>query len=102
MYATCYDVYAMKTVSARELRENLAEYLRRLEKGERFTLTRRGKPVGRLEPAEPESGADAWLWKMVREGKASWSGKKFNPAMPTVKLKGEGPTASEMIIEDRG
>lgn len=92
----------MTDVSARELRNNLANYLSRLERGERFTVTRRGRPVGRLEPPEPESDPDAWLWKMVREGRASWSGKKFNPAMPTVRLRGEGPTLSEMIIEDRG
>ena len=93
----------MTTVSARELRNNLAKYLNLLEQGERLTLTRRGKVLGTIEPtSEPEADADAWLWKMVREGKASWSGKKFNPAPPTVKLRGDGPTGSEMIIEDRG
>jgi prevent-host-death family protein len=91
----------MTEVSVRELRNNLPRYLRRLEAGERFTVTRRGKPVGRLEPPERASD-DAWLWKMVREGKASWSGKKFNPAPPKYRLKGEGPTLSEMIIEGRG
>lgn len=66
-------------------------------------MTRRGKPVATIEPCGmPEKDSDAWLWKAVREGKISWSGKKFNPKMPTVKLKGEGPTISEMIIEDRG
>lgn len=93
----------MAEVSVRELRNNLTRYLRRIERGERVTVTRRGKPVAVIEPCrEAESDADAWLWRMVREGKASWSGKKFRPAMPTVKLKGEGPTISEMIIEDRG
>jgi prevent-host-death family protein len=92
----------MAEVSIRELRNNLTRYIRRLESGERFTVTRRGKVVGRLEPATHESDEDAWLWKMVREGKASWSGKKFRPGAPTVRLKGKGPTASEMIIEDRG
>ena len=95
-------MYTMTEVNVRELRNNLPRYLRRLESGERFTVTRRGKVVGRLEPPELESDDDAWLWKMVREGKASWSGKKLSPEMPTVRLKGEGPTLSEMIIEDRG
>jgi len=93
----------MTVVSARELRANLSQYLRRLEGGERFTLTRRGKVLGTIEPkAAAESDADAAIWKMVREGRASWSGKKFTPPKRTFKLKGEGPTLSEMILEDRG
>lgn len=93
----------MTEVSVRELRNNLTGYLRRIEQGERVTVTRRGKPVATLQPiAKPDSDVDAALWQMVREGKASWSGKKFEPPKRTFKLKGEGPTLSEMIIEDRG
>ena len=93
----------MTEVSVRELRSNLTGYLRRIERGERVTVTRRGKPVATLEPiAKPVSDVDAALWKMVREGKASWSGGKPKFDMPRIRLKGEGPTASEMIIEDRG
>ena len=96
-------MYTMTVVSARELRANLSQYLRRLEGGERFTVTRRGKVLGTIEPqAAAESDADAAIWKMVREGKASWSGKKFVPPTKRVKLKGKGPTLSEMILEDRG
>jgi prevent-host-death family protein len=92
----------MADVSVRELRNNLSEYLRRVERGESVSVTRRGKRIATINPQpDAEKDPDAWLWKMVREGKASWSGKKFNPKMPTVRLKGEGPTASEMIIEDR-
>jgi prevent-host-death family protein len=93
----------MTEVSVREFRNNLTKYLRRAENGESLTVTRRGKPVVDIKPrAKTDQDPDAWLWKMVREGKASWSGKKFNPAPPTVKLRGDGPTGSEMIIEDRG
>ena len=96
-------MYTMTEVSVRELRNNLSQYLRRLEHGERFAVTRRGKVVGTLEPtAAPMSDAQAALWQMVREGKASWSGKKFTPAEPRIRMRGEGPTLSEMIIEDRG
>jgi prevent-host-death family protein len=99
----CYDVYTMAEVSVRELRNNLTGYLRRIEQGESVTVTRRGKPVATLEPvAQPVSDVDAAIWKMVREGKAMWSGKKFELPKRTFKLKGKGPTLSEMIIEDRG
>jgi prevent-host-death family protein len=93
----------MIEVSMRELRNNLTKYVRRVENGERLTITRRGKAVATIEPrAGSDEDPDAWLWKAVREGKMSWSGKKFNPKMPTVRMKGDGPTASEMIIEGRG
>ena len=93
----------MTTVTARELRNNLAKYLNLLEQGERLTLTRRGKVLGTIEPQRAvESDVDAAIWKMVREGKASWSGKKFTPPEKGVPLIGRGPAPSEMIIEDRG
>jgi len=96
-------VYTMTEVSVRELRSNLTGYLRRIEQGERVTVTRRGKPVATLEPiAKPASDVDAALWKMVREGKASWSGGKPEFAEPRIRMRGKGPTLSEMIIEDRG
>ena len=93
----------MTEVSIRDLRNNLTRYLRRVECGERVTVTRRGKPIATIQPeTQAESDVDAALWKMVREGKASWRGGKPKFDMPTIRLKGEGPTASEMIIEDRG
>lgn len=93
----------MTEVSVRELRNNLSEYLRRVERGEVVAVTRRGKRIATLKP-EDESGSDvdAALWRMVREGKASWSGGKPKFAGPRIRLRGEGPTASEMILEDRG
>lgn len=93
----------MTEVSVRELRNNLTRYLRRIEQGERVTVTRRGKPVATIEPC-PGQGNDlgAAIWQMVREGKASWSGKSFVPPEKGVPLIGEGQTPSEMIIEDRG
>jgi antitoxin (DNA-binding transcriptional repressor) of toxin-antitoxin stability system len=96
-------VYTVTKVSIRELRNNLSEYLRKAERGESVGVTRRGKLIATIRAErEVEEDPDAWLWKAVREGKISWSGKKFRPGMPTVRLKGEGPNASEMIIEDRG
>ena len=93
----------MTEVSVRELRNNLTRYLRRIEQGERVTVTRRGKPVATIEPCSSQGNdLDAAIWQMVREGKASWSGRQFEPPKRTFKLKGEGPTLSEMIIEDRG
>jgi len=90
----------MKEVSVRELKNKLSECLRRVEDGEEITVTRRGKQVVRLS-AIKRNDEDADLWKMVEEGVASWSGEKFVPPARGVPMIGEGPTVSEMLIEDR-
>jgi len=92
----------MTEVSIRDLRNNLTRYLRRVECGERVTVTRRGKPIATIQAeAKTEGDADAALWKMVREGKLIWSGQKFEGPKKRIALRGEGPTMSEMILEDR-
>lgn len=45
-------------VASRELRNDTAGLLRRVEEGERIVITRRGKPVADLIPHEEES---RWL-----------------------------------------
>ena len=44
----------MKTVGTYELKGNLSKLLERVERGERFTITRRGKPIAVLIPPAPE------------------------------------------------
>ena len=41
----------MTTIPQKELRNNIAEVLRRAEAGEEFTITVAGRPVARLGPA---------------------------------------------------
>src|SRR5207245_3374534 len=42
----------MPTIPQKELRNNVADILRRAEAGEEFTITVAGRPVARLGPAE--------------------------------------------------
>ena len=42
----------MSTVGSYEAKTHLAELLERVEKGERFTITKRGRPVAMLVPVE--------------------------------------------------
>ena len=49
-------------VGVRELRQNLSVYLRRVQAGERFDVTERGRLVGRLLP--PTTGVQ-WLDQLV-------------------------------------
>jgi prevent-host-death family protein len=91
----------MTEVGIRELKRNLSEYISRTQRGERIVVTRRGQPAAVLIPAVPRNKTEEAIWRMVEEGLASWSGKKFVPPKRRIKLRGEGPTIAEMIIEDR-
>jgi prevent-host-death family protein len=93
----------MIEVSIRELKSHLSAHLRRLEQGETITVTRRGKPVALISPAEPaEDELTRKMRELVARGVISWSGQK--PLIPKkrIRLIGAGPTMSEMVIADRG
>jgi prevent-host-death family protein len=87
----------MTSVSITELKAHLAEYLRRVQDGERFHVTVRGKEVADILPADPVRAA---LWRMVESGQASWSGGK--PAVPTDLPVNTGRLLSDIVLEDRG
>lgn len=88
----------MENIGVRELKAQLSRQLKRVQRGSRLTITDRGKPIAVLSPAEPQADA-AWAWRMVAEGKASWSGGKPRGLTPPV--SGQGKPTSEMVIEDR-
>ena len=52
------DFNNMKTVTMLEFRRDAEGVLRRVARGERFVLSRRGKPAARLEPLEVPTTAD--------------------------------------------
>ena len=85
------------TVSITELKAHLAEYLRRVQGGERFHVTSRGREVADLAPADPIRAA---LWRMVEDGEASWNGGK--PVVPRDLPINTGPLLSDIVLEDRG
>jgi len=99
-----YNVTTMTEVGVRELKARLTEYLRRAEAGEEIAVTRRGKRVAVLR-AEAKGGrvrtTEEKLLELRDRGLIQWSGKKFVPSGEPIPLRGEGPTASEMVIEDR-
>lgn len=101
-----YNVATMTEVSVREFKNKLAAYLRRAEEGEEIAVTRRGKRIVVLrsstngDEARPKALEEKLLDLQAR-GIISWSGKKFVPPKKGIPLRGDGPTASEMIIQDR-
>jgi len=87
-----------RTVGIRELKAHLSSCLRRVKAGETFIISERGKPIGRIYPIE-KSLRDQ-LDEGVRSRKWSWSGKRWTPSTPKVKLKGN-KLLSDLLLEDR-
>lgn len=58
----------MATIPQKELRNNVADVLRRAEAGEEFTITVSGRPVAELGPAHTRQWVDTAslqdLWKL--------------------------------------
>lgn len=60
----------MTTIPQKELRNNVAEVLRRAEAGEEFTVTVAGRPVARLGPADKRRWVSGAALRAVFEGPA--------------------------------
>ena len=88
----------MTRVGVRELRDNLSEYLRRVQEGELFVITDRGRPIGELGPAVAGRNVER-ARALVREGVATWNGGKPKglPRAPQPKAG----LVSDAVVEDR-
>lgn len=65
-------------IASRELRNDTAGLLRRVEAGETVVITRRGKPVADLIPHRPESGrgltpAEVVEIREIASGDPTWA-----------------------------
>lgn len=93
-------------VSIREFNSNLSKFLRRAHAGETVMVTRRDQPfVETMAPGtmgRPNPPGDLKRSLEAIPG-VSWSGLSHHDLAPPapVKLTGEGPTASEMVLEGR-
>jgi prevent-host-death family protein len=89
--------------SIREMKNRLSQYIKRVRAGREVVITDRGKPVARLVPVGPEVSEEADIvartlalpW--VRPGK----GGKPKGSRKGVALRGKGPTAAEIVLQDR-
>ena len=88
----------MARVGIKNLKDHLSAYLRRVRKGERVLITDRGKTVAALSRVDEAAERD-WVWAMVEEGLASWSGGK--PVGCPRPPKPRGRSASAVVLEDR-
>ncbi len=87
-------------VGVRELRAHLSAYLRRVVRGESVIVgDRRRNPIARLVPIE-RTAEDEWLDQLAARGAVFPPTKPF--AFPkSIRLKGKGKLASEIVLEDR-
>ncbi|MCC6500647.1 MAG: type II toxin-antitoxin system prevent-host-death family antitoxin [Anaerolineales bacterium] len=86
------------TVGARELKNNLSQYLRRVKEGEIILITERGKAIGQIMPV-PET-LEEKMKALAAAGIVEWSGKKLKPRKPTIVNRGP-KLASEIVSEGR-
>jgi prevent-host-death family protein len=87
-------------VGVRELRAHLSAYLRRVARGESVTIgDRRRNPIARLVPVQRDK-EDEWLERLAQRGVVNPPTAPF--VLPkSIRLKGEGKLAAEMVVEDR-
>jgi prevent-host-death family protein len=88
----------MQTIGVRDLKAHLSACLRRVQSGERLTVTDRGRAIATLAPVAATPSVE-WVQVLVSAGRAQWSGGK--PAGLTRRVKSRGKPASRMVLEDR-
>lgn len=86
------------TAGIRELKAHLNAYLSRVEAGETVTITKRGKPFGRIVPLA--RSLKTRLKGLEQVGLIAWNGKKLAPLVPMVQVEGKR-TVAELLLEDR-
>ena len=70
MWLPVATLIRMKTVGIRALKNQLSEYVRKVQSGERVTVTSRGSPVMDLVPHAPHGlDPDDELLRLARAGK---------------------------------
>jgi prevent-host-death family protein len=88
----------MTEVSGETLKDHLADYLKRVQGGERLLITEHGHSIALLISTE-ESETVRRAWKLVESGAASWRGGK--PSGSRQRPRNRGKNASDIVLEDR-
>lgn len=88
----------MERVGVRDLRQNASKWLRRVEEGESFEVTDRGRPVAFLVPRRPVGGT---IERMIREGRITPASRPFGSSGPPLKPTPGLPLPSEVLARLR-
>lgn len=85
----------METVSVKQLKSHLSEYLRRAGGGDHIIVTQRGKEIAEIGPLTETRQA---LKSLQARGQVQWSGGKPTGLRG---IRARGGPVSETVIEDR-
>jgi prevent-host-death family protein len=88
----------MASVGVRDLKNRLSHFLRLVGRGDRITVTDRGRPVAVIVPPE-ENDEVARAMAMVKEGLAHWGGGKPRGSARPVKVRGK--PISQTVLDER-
>ncbi|MBA3417381.1 MAG: type II toxin-antitoxin system prevent-host-death family antitoxin [Geodermatophilaceae bacterium] len=88
----------MESVGVREIRQNISVYLRRVERGEAFTVTDHGRPVALLSPLPPDDDPLAALITAGKITPATGRLKDLPPPLPAIPGR---PTLSQILAQMR-
>lgn len=88
----------MTAIGIRNLKNRLSYYLGQVKKGRTIRVSERGREIALIVPT-PNDPEEVTLWRLVRMGRASWSGGKPRGVLRRIKIK--GPSVAQAVIEDR-
>jgi prevent-host-death family protein len=89
-------MYMSASVGVAELRQNLSQYLRRVEDGERLVVTDRNRPVAELGPPATTGAA---LDRLIAEGRVT---RPVRAALPKpLRLTGDPRALTRALDEIR-
>lgn len=94
----------MRTVGIRELKSRLSEYLRRVQSGESFLVTDRGRVVAEIrEPGAPYQvkGIPSGLLDLAAEGTVRLGHLDDSFEYPVLSRLAPDGTAAEILASDR-
>lgn len=88
----------MTMITHREMRNNSAEVLRRVQQGESFTVTNNGEPVAQLGPIETSI-----LDELAAKGRLRRASRGAETLRDIVRVKpADGASSAEIIADLRG
>jgi len=88
----------VREIGIGELRAKLSSVIRRVERGERVRVTRRGRPVADIVPAMPEQSPA--MKRLIAEGRVTPASRPASEAPPASPRK-TGRSASAFILAER-
>jgi prevent-host-death family protein len=88
-------------VGVRDLRENLRSWLERVKEGEEIVVTERGKAIAQLSPLDSGRRKLEELIALGRARPPLRPKRKKIDVSKLPKLEGEGPTLSDILVEQR-